>query len=105
MIDLFKKGKIKIHEPLSRKEKVRLRRFADLIGKYILMIRMNARDTDTQHKLERIANIIRNIYSWDKDIEKIMNGFSDALTGNIDNRKIELLINLNVLFRKHINNN
>jgi len=109
MISLFKKEKIRRQEPLSRKEKIRLNRFADLIGRYILKIRAQAFSKDskieaeeTAGKLQRVSNIIMNIYAWDYETVKLMSQMSNALTGSISEEKIKQLEDLNIRFRNHI---
>lgn len=86
----------------SQKEKVRLNRFADLIGKSILTIRAQAFSDEAAQKLQRVAHLIMNIYRQDNETVEIMSQMSSALTGKINEEKIKQLEALNLRFRTHI---
>ncbi len=87
---------------LTPKEKARLYKFADLIGKAILTIRAQDFSQDSVRKLTQIANIIRNIYYQDKDIGRIMHGITDAITGTITFGDVTKLEELSKEFRDYI---
>lgn len=92
----------KKQQQLSPKEKTRLHRFADLIGKSLLTIRAQAFSDEAAQKLQRIAHLIMNIYNWDDETVEIMSQMSNALTGKINEEKLKQLEALNLRFRNHI---
>lgn len=91
----------KKQQPLSQKEKIRLNRFADLIGKSLLTIRAQAFSDEAAQKLQRVAHLIMNLYRYDNEIVEIMSQMSSALTGKINEEKIKQLEALNLKFRSH----
>jgi len=103
LIDEFKA--VRERYEFSLKEKKRLYKFADLIGKAILTIRAQDFSQDSARKLNQIANLIRMMYRKDETICRIMHDISDAVSGTITFGDITKLEELSKEFRTYIRKN